>query len=133
MLQCYNATIYIYTWSISGARYQAVRCSQICQGAIKRNFKSKWDKPFSRTAASLSEKLVKKSVEFEALYKKDGYQGDIIPASWDDYIISEDAENADEINDGINDDIEEEDGDDGDGFATMSSTLGLTPDQHTTV
>ena len=46
----------------------------------------------------------------------EGYEEDIIPASWDDYIIAEVAEIAEEANDGINDDINEEDGDDEDGF-----------------
>jgi len=41
----------------------------------------------------------------------------MIPSSWDDYILSENQNNDDEINDGINDDIEEEDNDDEDGFA----------------
>ena len=52
-----------------------------------------------------------------AIGAAEGYEGDIIPASWDDYIIAEDAEIAEEANDGINDDIDEEDGDDEDGFA----------------
>ena len=69
------------------------------------------------TAKWVSEKLVAKSLEFEEKYKTEGYEGDIIPASWDDYVIAEDAEIAEEANDGINDDINEEDGDDEDGFA----------------
>jgi len=52
-----------------------------------------------------------------AIGAAEGYEGDIIPASWDDYIIAEVAEIAEEANDGINDDINEEDGDDEDGFA----------------
>ena len=40
-----------------------------------------------------------------------------MPASWDDYILTKDAALYEEFNDGINDDIEEEDGDDEDGFA----------------
>jgi hypothetical protein len=54
-----------------------------------------------------------------AIGAAEGYEGDIIPASWDDsdYIIAEVAEIAEEANDGINDDINEEGGDDEDGFA----------------
>ena len=69
------------------------------------------------TAEWVSEKLVAKCLEFEEKYKTEGYEGDTVPASWDDYILAEDAEMLAEVTDGINNDIEEEDNDDEDGFA----------------
>jgi len=60
---------------------------------------------------------VAKCLEFEEKYKIEGYEGDIVPASWDDYILAEDAEMLADVDDGIINDIEEEDGDDEDGFA----------------
>ena len=62
------------------------------------------------TAEWVSSKLVAKCLEFEVKYKTEGYEGDTVPASWDDYILTEDAEMLADVNDGINDDIEEEDG-----------------------
>ena len=67
----------------------------------------------------VSTKLVSESLKWEVEYKTNGYTGDDIPASWDDYILQEDQDFEDEINGGINDDIEEEDGNDEDGFAMV--------------
>ena len=65
----------------------------------------------------VSDHFVKECLEWEQVYKTKGFEGDIVPASWDDYILSENQDNDEDINDGIMDDIEEEDNDDEDGFA----------------
>ena len=67
----------------------------------------------------VSKKLVSESLKWEVEYKTKGYTGDDVPPSWDDYTTQEDQDFEDEINEGINDDIEEEDGDDEDGFAMV--------------
>ena len=64
----------------------------------------------------ISEELVAKCLEFWEKYKSEGYEGDIILVSWDGYILAEDTDNADETNEDINEYINEDDGDDEDGF-----------------
>ena len=58
----------------------------------------------------------------EIEYKTVGYTGDIIPENWDEYVIQNAQDQEEEDGDiahdeGILHDIEEEDGDDEDGFA----------------
>ena len=69
------------------------------------------------TAEWASTKLVPKCLEWENRYKIKGFNGDGIPPSWDDYIIENENRLYEDLDEGINDDIEEEDGDDEDGFA----------------
>ena len=44
------------------------------------------------SAEFVSEHLIKDILEFEVKYKTEGYIGDVVPRSWDDYILTEDAE-----------------------------------------
>ena len=59
-------------------------------------------------------------------YDKNGYAGDVVPANWDNYIPIEDTEDDNDeaevdnvVDNGINDDMHEENGDDQDGFALV--------------
>ena len=67
----------------------------------------------------VSKKLVAESLKWEVEYKTKGYTGDDVPPSWDDYTTQEDQDFEDEASEGTSDDIEEEDGDDEDGFAVV--------------
>jgi hypothetical protein len=69
------------------------------------------------SAEFVSEHLIKDALEFEVKYKTEGYIGDVVPRSWDDYILSEDAELFEDFDDGVNVDIDEEDAGVEDGFA----------------
>ena len=61
------------------------------------------------SAEFVSEHLMRDVLEFENKYKTKGYNGDVVPRSWDAYILSEDAELFAEFGEGINGDIDEED------------------------
>ena len=59
-------------------------------------------------------------------YEKNGYAGDVVPANWDNYILIEGTEDDNDnaevdnvVDNGINYDINEEHGDDQDGFALV--------------
>jgi len=69
------------------------------------------------SAEFVSDHLIKDILEFEVKYKTEGYFGDVVPRSWDDYILTEDAELFEDFDDGVNVDIEEEDAGVEDGFA----------------
>jgi hypothetical protein len=69
------------------------------------------------SAEFISEHLIKDILEFEVKYKTEGYKGDVVPRSWDDYILREDAELFEDFDDGVNVDIDEEDAGVEDGIA----------------
>ena len=50
-------------------------------------------------------------------YIVEGFNGDVIFPSWDDYIIENENRLYEDLDEGINDDIQEEGGDNEDGFA----------------
>ena len=50
-------------------------------------------------------------------YLVEWFDGDTVAHRWDDYIIENENRLYEDLDEGINDDIEEEDGDDEDGFA----------------
>lgn len=50
-------------------------------------------------------------------YLVEGLDGNTVAHRWDDYIIENENRLYEDLDEGINDDIEEEDGDDEDGFA----------------
>ena len=64
------------------------------------------------TAEWVKNHYVKQSIEWEVKYKTEGYVGDIVPASWDDYILTNDHANGEEANNGIIEDMVDEDADD---------------------
>ena len=68
------------------------------------------------TAGWVSSHYVKQSREWELKYKTKGYVGDVIPASWDDYVIIEEHTEHGEVDHGIIRDMEEEDVDVEEGF-----------------
>ena len=61
------------------------------------------------SAEFVSGHLMRDVLEFENKYKTEGYHRDVVPRSWDDYILTEDAELFAELGEGINGDIDEED------------------------
>ena len=50
-------------------------------------------------------------------YLVEWFDGDTVAHRWDDYIIENENRLYEDLDEGINDDIQEEDGDDEDGFA----------------
>ena len=71
----------------------------------------------SHSLFAASNHFVKQALEFEKKYKTDGYNGDVVPDSWDDYILTEDAELFADFNEGVMGDIVEDDDGVEDGFA----------------
>jgi transposase len=69
------------------------------------------------SAEFVSNHFIKQVLEFEHTYKTEGYNGDVVPDSWDDYILTEDADLFADFNEGVMEDIDEEDDGVVDGFA----------------
>ena len=69
------------------------------------------------TSEWVSEHYVRQSLEWEMKYKTVWYAGDEIPDSWDDYIIINNDDNDDVANGDVNEDMQNEGEDEGDGFA----------------
>ena len=53
------------------------------------------------SAEFVSKHFVKQALEFEQVYQTEGYNGDVVHDSWDDYTLTEDADLFADFNEGV--------------------------------